>query len=436
MADSELAFDLAWLPMTADDPRDRATFASLTITAGRERVPVTEVDDAIAQTVRRDIRVPTIPLARWLVVNWWRLRWEPRADKLSSTWLRVHSMAAVSTDVPWPALHITSDGAFIQLEARAERIRDVAAVRYLRDVDLSVPAHHFERAVDGFLAQLDARIASCVPGDHDLADLIAELREERTDPLLARACKLQALAGFDPGVAPPAWIRSATSLADDAGRSTGDEVVAAIPTLRGGLTGASEAIEAMKRSTIDIGLPTVGNPPDGPDTELPWQRGRRLAALFRVAHDVVDGPVSTDVLEQWLGVRLPLPASTAVADRGLTGGYRNGAAKGRTRVVVTTSRIDNQRFYLGRLIGAALVSSPDDHVLPVTNAATAFQKFERSFAQELLCPWNALDEYTDEHGTDDDGIAAAADYFTVSQHLVLSALVNNGKLGRHRLPFS
>jgi len=39
-----------------------------------------------------------------------------------------------------------------------------------------------------------------------------------------------------------------------------------------------------------------------------------------------------------------------------------------------------------------------------------------------------LDTFTDEHGTDDEGIASAADYFGVSELLVLSTLVNNGKL--------
>ena len=251
MADTELSFELAWLPGTSDDVRSSVTFAALTITAGSDQIPVTEVDDAIAQTVRRDIRVPILPLAQWLVVNWWRLRWEPRTETSQSslqtrTWLRAHSMSSVSTDVPWPALTFTSDGAFVQLKARAERISDVAAVRYLRDIELSISAAHFERAVDGLLAKLDARIAACLPGDRDFADLLAELHEERSDPKLARACKLQALAGFDPGVAPQEWLRNAASLAEEAGGSTGDEVVAATPMLQGGIIDARKAIEAMK----------------------------------------------------------------------------------------------------------------------------------------------------------------------------------------------
>ena len=159
-----------------------------------------------------------------------------------------------------------------------------------------------------------------------------------------------------------------------------------------------------------------------------------MAALFRASHGIDDAPIPSDLLGEWLDVQLPLPKSTGLGDRALRGGYRNGITGGRTRVLVTSDLIAHQRFYLGRVIAAALVSSKDDHVLPVTNAATAFQKFERSFAQELLCPWTALNEFTERHGTDDEGIAAAAEYFTVSEHLILSTLVNNGKLGRHRLP--
>jgi hypothetical protein len=434
MADSELAFELAWLVGIADAPVERATFASLAITVGE--IPITEVDDRIAQTVRRDIRVPTLPLAKWLIVNWWRLRWEPRPEAITPPWLRAHCMAAVSTDVPWPAFNITSDGAFVSLEARAERIRDVSAVRYLRDVDVSVPAHQFESAVDGFLAQLDARIASCVPDDDDFKLLIAELRDERSNPKLARICRLQAIAGFDPGTAPSEWIRAAEQLADEAGEATGDEIIAAVPLLRDGVDGARAALEAMKRSRVEVRIPNGINAGHKATTELPWQHGRRMANAFRTVHQIGDGPLPTSTLEQLLETSLPLPVSPAIADRRLSGGYRDRDPRARTRIVVTTDRPDNQRFYLGRLIAAALLAPASDNVLPITNAATAFQKFERSFAQELLCPWQALDDFTNDSGLDDDGISSAAEHFIVSEHLILSTLVNNGKLSRDRLPYT
>src|SRR5258708_35607813 len=120
--------------------------------------------------------------------------------------------------------------------------------------------------------------------------------------------------------------------------------------------------------------------------------------------------------------------------RVLSGGFRNGKSHGRTAILIPKHRVESQRFYLARVIGCALRASPQEHVLPVTDAGTALQKFERSFAQELLCPWVDLDTFTDEHGIDADGIAEAAEHFEVSQWLVLSTLVNRKKLPRDRLP--
>ena len=61
------------------------------------------------------------------------------------------------------------------------------------------------------------------------------------------------------------------------------------------------------------------------------------------------------------------------------------------------------------------------------------QKFERGFAQELLCPWQELDEFTNNSGLDEEGITEAAEHFQVSRLVVLSTLVNKQKLPRTRL---
>jgi hypothetical protein len=50
-----------------------------------------------------------------------------------------------------------------------------------------------------------------------------------------------------------------------------------------------------------------------------------------------------------------------------------------------------------------------------------------------LCPWRDLDAYTDEHGTSDDAMADAADYFSVREKLILTTLVNKHKVPRSRL---
>lgn len=69
----------------------------------------------------------------------------------------------------------------------------------------------------------------------------------------------------------------------------------------------------------------------------------------------------------------------------------------------------------------------------MTTAASARMKLQRAFAQEFLCPWAALDAFTDERGTDDDAIADAADDSLVDELLILSSLVNQRKMPRDRL---
>src|SRR3954451_957695 len=91
-----LEFKIAgWLPSDLPDIRERETLSSLRIVAGDQ--PITEVNDVLAHTVRDYIQVPAYQVARWLLLNWWRLRWEAAPAHLSFEWRKSHSMAAISS---------------------------------------------------------------------------------------------------------------------------------------------------------------------------------------------------------------------------------------------------------------------------------------------------------------------------------------------------
>jgi hypothetical protein len=432
---STLELEIAnWLGASLDDPLASETLASLQITVGPDKTPVTEVEDTIAHTVRQHINVPAYLVARWLIVNWWRLRWEPYRDNPPSDWLQSHSMAAIEGGYVWPALTFSSDGELIQLRLQAEASPDVAALRYLRDITIDVPAADFEQAIDAFLDQVEARVSIRLPGERELSELREELALERGDAGQAMSCKLQALAGMDPGSASSEWMQAAQELIAQAGTAAAEEIIAVTPLLRDGIEGAQAAVSAMRQSTTTVKLDwAVPEQSQSPAREIPWERGARLAGELRARLDIPSGPLANDVLEQLLDTKLPLLRSTSATSRVLGGGYRNGVNHGRTALLVTTPRPNNQRFDLARLIGAALSAPADQHVLPVSKAETALQKFERSFAQELLCPWQDLDAFTDKSGTDNDGIADAAAHFSVSELLILSTLVNKGKIPRNRL---
>lgn len=419
-----------WIGTCESSDAGLATLASLRIQVGfgSDPIPLTEVDDTIARTVRQHINVPVHRLARWLLVNWWRLRWEPQ--RTTPEWRLAHSMASIGEGYAWPPVEFSSDGEFIQIHLEAESKPDVAAIRYLRDVRMDIPAVHFEDAVDQLVRLVQERLSACRHADRDLEDLRIELAEERSDPELSRACRLQAHAGIDPGAAPAGWLDEAMELSETTGRTAIDEVMAVLPELGGDFESARREIEGIRDSaqTVDLSWVETGQANSG--RELPWQKGTRLAREFRQRFGPAHGRITNGELGDRLGVKLPLQA---LPRQPLGGGYRNGATKGRTALVVPTPRPDSQRFYLARLIGCALLSSAEEHLLPVTAAATAMQKCERSFAQEFLCPWMELDEFTDRKGLDDEGIADAAEHFQVSERLVLTTLVNKKKLPRDRL---
>lgn len=90
-------------------------------------------------------------------------------------------------------------------------------------------------------------------------------------------------------------------------------------------------------------------------------------------------------------------------------------------------------------MGDALYAPDEGRSLATaTDARTGRQKFQRAFAQELLCPFDALSEFLDlreeadaldahddTNPPNEDRIEEAADYFDVSPRVVQSMLVNH-----------
>ncbi len=414
-----------------DSDATTVTLAALRIEAGSRRNQncLTEVDDSIARTVRQQIYVPVLPLVHWLLINWWRLRWEPR--RRTHDWRATHAMGSIGEGYAWPPIEFSSDGEFIHIHLSSERRRDVAGIRYLSSAAIEIPAIEFEEAVDRLVAQTRARLVACQKEIQNLDEMVAELTEERNDPTLSRANRLQSYAGIDPGDAQEGWLGQADELSRVTGPSSIYEVMAILPDLKNDLSVAGARIDYIRNSAHKIDLSWTGPaPPPAKRTELPWQKGVRLARNLRKRLGIDTPQFKTSELSNRLGVKLPIADTPSTSL--LAGGFR-GHKNARTSIVVPTPRLDHQRFSLARLIGCALLLPLQDRLLPVSGARTAIQKSERAFAQELLCPWRELDEFTDKYGVEEDGVAKAADYFEVAESVVLSTLVNRHKLSRDRL---
>lgn len=422
---SGLSIDIEgqWLGGLAD--ADDATFGALVIEVNG--VSLTEVDDSISRSTRRSIRVPAVSVARWLLIEWWRLRWEPQPESPTARWRAAHSMAGLGGGYAWPDLRIASDGEYVQLTIAGERAADVAAIRYLRNVTVEVTAAEWERAVERFLDKVEMRLADVLSDEREIAELREELRDEQRDPALALRLRREALAGYEPGGAPDGWSEAVERLVRTVGAASADDLLVATRDVRE----AQGVVDALRSSTTTLDLGAVAGLV-GAHEGRPWQRGARAAQSARQKLGVGEGPLRNDKLAEILGERFPLEGD-ATHETAVPGAFRAHDEYGSAHVLLGVKRRSSQRFSIARLLGMAAQLASSEQVLALTGAKTATQKVARSFAQELLLPWAELDALTDERGTGDTTIAWIADRYEVSEMLVETTLVNRGKLDRWRL---
>lgn len=412
-----------WL--RGDDGADET--GALTIIAGPDNCVLTEVDDTLNRTVRPHVYLPATKLAEWLLVNWWRLRWEPRPANPPPSWQDAHIMAAIGGGNAWPSIEFSSDGDFVHLQMSTERRPDAAAIRYLNGGQFDVPARDFESAVDRFLDQVEERRAS-TGQPSTLHELREELRLERENPEVAERCRLQALAGLDPGSADEAWFERVGRLGKSVGTIAAAECLTVLGDADGTFDRIDESVDAIRKSRTRVSLGWRNGACPQLGRQLPWQVGEEAARALRASLGLT-GAISQRQFSELLDTGLPIEPN-GVEDGGLGGAFVGD--DGRASTVVFRHRETSQRFDLARVMGCAVLCK-DEPLLPVTRGNTAMQKFERSFATEFLCPWAELDDATDEDGTDDDVLEDVAERYGVSPLLVRTSLVNKGKIPRYRL---
>lgn len=437
-----LQFNFEWLAAAnTGDASARAGLAALSITINGRLA--TELEDLLAKTVRPVARLSAYDLALWLAANWWRLRWEPQRDTLS--WKMTHQMGAAGSGYAWPDISFASDGNAVLISGRASPDKTVSLVRYLHTFDEAISATQFEQSIDQLIEAVLERMASFsganpAGADGTLAALWAEVCEERRTPEAARWRKLEAQMGYDPGEAPTALIEALQTTAADLGQSAVEELICAsqnsalddLATLQAGRAQAVQATLANYANLHQqISQLTY--------CQWPWQRSEQAAALVRKQWGVAPGQ---PLRNQDLCDLLSLQAS-AISDAEcatpypMAAAFRDKTAHGSLKVLLTKRRATGRRFELARLLGDELTTPPIEKLLPATPAKTARQKFQRAFAQELLCPYSELDQFFGSdfasQSPDDDAVEDAATHFQVSPLLVKTTLVNRGRLSRSEM---
>ena len=380
----------------------------------------------------RYLRAPPIQLAFWITDNWWRLRWEPVVSRqLDPAWRLAHELSAIGGGYIWPGLRIWGEDSRVGFASRSDPDSVDFALRFTTDAVEFVSADAFESSVDKFLqSAVDARSTDT----EALKAQYVALKEEQADDDAATWRRLEAKLGYDVDDAPDGLVHALAGLAESYGYEGVEEAIVA----RQGETAASSLeteITAAEKSRVVCEMRHAVHAA-GPVRQFPgwpvWQCAEEAATNVRRGLGAEAGPLRNTRLSELLGISRHHFRSHASRATGPGYGLRLRKGDGERNVVALKSPwAQGRRFEMCRALGDAIWSG-NDAMGPITRTRTARQKFQRAFAQSLLCPYEDLLSYMGTRQPSEEDMSAAARHFHVSERVVQTVLVNKGDIDRQR----
>lgn len=415
-----------WVQVNDPDPRRAYTSAEIMISV--DGIPATRLFDSWSRTVTDRARLPLYPLAEWFAANWWRIHAEAPYEGggfYPTDWRLSHDLTAIGGGLIWPRMRFASDDQMIQVSARAVRNAPWEPVRHLNDIQPARPVkvEQFDEAVEKIIRLVVLRLNDVGVSAEPLSTIWSNVLEERADPEVAEWRKWEARLGYDPEEAPARLMKQVEALFGIAGAGATAEVA---PLLGSESTLSIRMLEALVEAPgIEATLPMRKQHAAHSDLP-PWQVGRELANSVRRDMGQQAGALNNSALTALLGIKEDL--FTPVTQRNLPMGLGVRTSEGSQAVLHFRKR--NQpglRFEAARFLADSLFAPAEDSWLPLTDRATARQKFQRAFAAELLMPIDEIIELIGETRTS-DRFEDVGDQYGVSPLAVRSHLANHGML--------
>ncbi len=426
------AIDFQWLVMNDGNRFQQAAFSEMIIRVGGNFA--TELEDTSAKTVRKGARLSAYDLAMWLSSNWWRLTNEPKRSTLS--WEMSHKLSAIGNGYLWPDLTFIGDGHGIRVESRDSLYDQSQLVRYLNNFDSIISVPDFEKGVGAFIESVKSRLISQELNDAELIPLWQKVCDERNDHNLSHQRKLEALMGYDPEEAPDELMGEITNAEKEFGSDAIEELAAYSMDKTNRLL--VTLWEETRHYAVPLKVPKTVNLREKIQSFIsssvePWKIAEKAAKITREMWDTPDGPITTDVLCEFLSAPKKFIKEQDARQSPIAAGFRSKEDENSISVFLNNPRPANRRFALARLIGSHIMTGEIEKLLPSTTVYTWRQKFQRAFAQEFLCPYRDLEEFFKNEEASDDGVDNAAHYFDVSPLTIRTILVNKGRLDRSNL---
>ena len=429
---TSFSIDYEWFPANHGDESERWTLAELAINVGSWCG--TEVEDVLAKTVRNSARLSALHLAEWFAANWWRLLWEPRSETLA--WRVSHKMGNAGHGFIWPDLSFSSDWQSVHVSSRPTALWEAEPIRYLNDFDQFVSIRDFEAGVGNFIDGTIARLSSIQTSRTNLSLLWNEVARERSDPESSEVRMLEACMGYDPDQAPQALLCTLQQHME----SFGGKAIAEMATAYKGqaIGHLMDLWGSASQNGVLVQVPQCAYirdriTADADHSAMPWQRAEQAAKIAREVWGL-SPPIPTTRFYDLLGISQHSYLEDQTTAWGpFIAGFRDTSESDRFNISLNRKYGASRRFDLVRILADHLVTGEDDVLLPGTRSRTSRQKFQRAFAQEFLCPSDALLEHVTDDFPNSDDIFDAAQYFGVSHMVVLTTLVNKGVLRRESL---
>lgn len=423
-----LEFSLAPESLNEGTAEEKASFGMFTIRANG--LSLTEGFDHYIQALRPGPLVSGYHAAEWFAWNWWRLLHEPYRQG-PPTWGVAHRLPAIGAGYVWPNVEIRSDGRRAVIIARPSSRPDAKPFRFMGSTAPWLgPCSMLETALDAFVTSIVARLGELKVTGTNLDQLWSEVGAERRNPEIARKRRLEALMGFDPDDAADPLLAGLLADATTLGAEGVEEIAA--DAANGQPMRAADLRELAQKAQLRAHRPDIVRLSAAALTavrkeELAWQQGKQAAVRLRRQERLDNAPIKTRRLLDMLGAAgEPEAAAQTSLSFILDRGQQDAS------IVLRSWRDTGQRFDLARLLGDHLLFGRGAPMLPATRAYTFRQKAQRSFAAELLSPFEEVEPML-QGDFSDEAVEGVASHFGVSTRTISTLLVNHGRLEREAL---
>lgn len=433
---SNFQIEPEWLSRESGSIEEKATFSALAIKVD-DKV-ASKVEDKFAMTVRPYFRASAYHLAYWFAENWWRLLWECEKEFDPAAlldWAMSHSLSSVGGGYIWPNVSFSSDGSFMSVFSQIGS-EEQTPIRFISDFEVHVPIKSFIFGVKNFINKVLERLSQQGLHETQLHQLWSDISKEESNSKASTWRKREALLGLDPDEGANEILELLFQEDESIGAMALDEILATAPE------NPLEAVKSIKTIVEKFSAPIKIPDYDSICLELkkslkpsfmPWVNGEIAADIVRKKWQISEGPLCNNTLRDIFSFNVKDHEDTSFMNKAICAAGSRREKDDEIDVFIPYKKYETtQRFSLVRLIGDHLITfDTNDRILPATEAKTSRQKFQRAFAQELLCPFKLLQNYFGDKKPNDSKIEEAACYFNVSPLMIKATLKNKGVLPKY-----